>query len=221
VDDVVDVFQLEAQNMKPNIMVILCPNTWKKAKSFVFQWKAANEIRAIKKGFSATARQRIELGAIIANTLHSGCPVHHMNQVSPLLLARDHASPPRHWCLHGELALRLLLRPLEHPNTPTRPRGRSTRRLSTRCSPSFVGGRAAAVTAALQHRSCSPKPLPSLLQPHLGLRWAPGPLSTIPRPSPGKASPESRPERRRPAPRTQLQGSFSFQGTVRELGTFL
>jgi hypothetical protein len=27
VDDVVDVFQLEAQNMKPNIMVILCPNT--------------------------------------------------------------------------------------------------------------------------------------------------------------------------------------------------
>jgi hypothetical protein len=83
VDDVVDAFQLEAQKHEAqHYGDIVSKYMHKKAKSFVFQWKAASEIRTIKKRFSAIARQRIELGAIIANTLPSGCPVHHMNQTT-------------------------------------------------------------------------------------------------------------------------------------------
>jgi hypothetical protein len=63
-----------------------------------------------------------------------------------------------------------------------------------------------------------PARLRSRLRPQKGRRWAPSHLLAVPEPSPGEASPESRPNRRRPTPRTQLQGSFFFQGPGRELG---
>jgi hypothetical protein len=73
--------QLEAQKHEAHYYGdIVSKYMHKKAKSFVFQWKVASEIKAIKKRFSAIVRQRIELGAIIANNLPGGCLVHHMNQ---------------------------------------------------------------------------------------------------------------------------------------------
>jgi hypothetical protein len=59
--------------------------------------------------------------------------------------------------------------------------------------------------------------------PAFGHDWVVGELLVTfpppPRPSPGSASPESRPDRRRSAPRTQSKGSYSFQGPGCELGT--
>jgi hypothetical protein len=64
-----------------------------------------------------------------------------------------------------------------------------------------------------------------LSAPAFGHDWVIGELLITfppsPRPSPGSASPESRPDRRRPAPRTQLKGSYYFQGPEHELGANL
>ncbi|KAL6597456.1 hypothetical protein ACP70R_046896 [Stipagrostis hirtigluma subsp. patula] len=82
VDDVVDEFYLEAErhdagDSKHIVSKYLCT----KPKSFLFQFKAAHKIKAIKKRFAAIVRQIKDINAI-ATTSRAGHPVCHTNKAT-------------------------------------------------------------------------------------------------------------------------------------------
>jgi len=87
VDDVVDEFQLKAEKHDSNsdggiVSNYLCTIP----KSFVFQCKAANKIKAIKKRFAAIVKQRTEYIAI-KNSLSVDPPVRHTNMKTKEVLS--------------------------------------------------------------------------------------------------------------------------------------
>jgi len=82
VDDIVDEFHLEAEKHEAEVannIVSKCLCT--KPKSYLFQFKAALKIKAIKKRFDAIVKQRTDFSAIV-NSLPEGHPVPHMNRTA-------------------------------------------------------------------------------------------------------------------------------------------
>jgi len=82
VDDIVDEFHLEAEKHEAEVannIVSKCLCT--KPKSYLFQFKAALKIKAIKNRFDAIVKQRTDFSAIV-NSLPEGLPVPHMNRAA-------------------------------------------------------------------------------------------------------------------------------------------
>ncbi|XP_039855222.1 putative disease resistance protein RGA1 [Panicum virgatum] len=82
VDDIVDEFHLEAEKHEAEVannIVSKCLCT--KPKSYLFQFKAALKIKAIKNRFDAIVKQRTDFSAIV-NSLPEGHPVPHMNRTA-------------------------------------------------------------------------------------------------------------------------------------------
>ncbi|KAG2481163.1 hypothetical protein PVAP13_J683246 [Panicum virgatum] len=82
VDDIVDEFHLEAEKHEAEVannIVSKCLCT--KPKSYLFQFKAALKIKAIKKRFDAIVKQRTDFSATV-NSLPEGHPVPHMNRTA-------------------------------------------------------------------------------------------------------------------------------------------
>ncbi|KAG2583403.1 hypothetical protein PVAP13_6KG201606 [Panicum virgatum] len=82
VDDIVDEFHLEAEKHEAEVannIVSKCLCT--KPKSYMFQFKAALKIKAIKNRFDAIVKQRTDFSAIV-NSLPEGHPVPHMNRTA-------------------------------------------------------------------------------------------------------------------------------------------
>ena len=82
VDDIVDEFHLEAEKHEAEVannIVSKCLCT--KPKSYLFQFKAALKIKAIKKRFDAIVKQRTDFSATV-NSLPEGHPIPHMNRTA-------------------------------------------------------------------------------------------------------------------------------------------
>ncbi|KAG2481080.1 hypothetical protein PVAP13_J683371 [Panicum virgatum] len=82
IDDIVDEFHLEAEKHEAEVannIVSKCLCT--KPKSYLFQFKAALKIKAIKNRFDAIVKQRTDFSAIV-NSLPEGHPVPHMNRTA-------------------------------------------------------------------------------------------------------------------------------------------
>ncbi|KAG2481087.1 hypothetical protein PVAP13_J683369 [Panicum virgatum] len=82
VDDIVDEFHLEAEKHEAEVannIVSKCLCT--KPKSYLFQFKAALKIKAIKNRFDEIVKQRTDFSAIV-NSLPEGHPVPHMNRTA-------------------------------------------------------------------------------------------------------------------------------------------
>ncbi|KAL6640513.1 hypothetical protein ACP70R_021636 [Stipagrostis hirtigluma subsp. patula] len=85
VDDVVDEFYLEAERREADDSKhIMSRYLSTKPKSFLFQFKAAHKIKAIKKRFAATVRQITDINAI-ATTSRTGHPVCHTNKTTGVM----------------------------------------------------------------------------------------------------------------------------------------